>query len=53
VFSRGIHVRATSSGDLTAGELALMVVLSILSSSCCCKRSATPWGLALFRHRSA
>jgi hypothetical protein len=24
-----------------------------LFSSCCCYRSATPWGLALFRHRSA
>jgi hypothetical protein len=42
---------------LTAGELALFVscaaVLSILSSSYCCWRSATSWGLALFCHRSA
>jgi hypothetical protein len=42
---------------LTAGELALfvscMVVLPILSSSCCYWRSATSWGLALFCHRSA
>jgi hypothetical protein len=42
---------------LTAGELALFVscaaVLSILSSSCCCWRSATPWGLALFCHHLA
>jgi hypothetical protein len=53
VFSGGIRIRAAPSGDLTTGELALVVVLSILSSSCCYKRSATPWGLALFRHRSA
>jgi hypothetical protein len=36
---------------LSAGELALLVscavVLSILSCSCCCWRSATSWGLAL------
>jgi hypothetical protein len=42
---------------LTAGELALFVsctvVLPILSSSCCCWRSATSWGLALFYHHSA
>jgi hypothetical protein len=25
----------------------------VLPSSCCCWRSATPWGLALFSHRSA
>jgi hypothetical protein len=25
----------------------------MLPSSCCCWRSATPWGLALFSHRSA
>jgi hypothetical protein len=25
----------------------------VLSSSCCCWRSATSWGLALFEHRSA
>jgi hypothetical protein len=25
----------------------------VLPSSCCCWRSATSWGLALFRHRSA
>jgi hypothetical protein len=25
----------------------------VLSSFCCCLRSATPWGLALFSHRSA
>jgi hypothetical protein len=36
VFSGGIHVRAAPFGDLTAGELALVVVLSVLSSSCCC-----------------
>jgi hypothetical protein len=36
VFSGGIHVRAALSGDLTAGELALVVLLPILSSSCCC-----------------
>jgi hypothetical protein len=29
------------------------MVLSILSSSCCCWRSVTSWGLALFCHRSA
>jgi hypothetical protein len=42
---------------LTTGELTLFVscaaALSILSSSCCCWRSATLWGLALFCHRSA
>jgi hypothetical protein len=42
---------------LTAGGLALFisraVVLSILSSSCCCWRGATSWGLALFCHHSA
>jgi hypothetical protein len=30
VFSGGIRVRATPSGDLTAGELALVVVLPIV-----------------------
>jgi hypothetical protein len=53
VFSRGIRVKAVPSGDLTAGELALVVVPPILSSSCCCWRSATPWGLAFFHHHSA
>jgi hypothetical protein len=53
VFSGGIRVRAIPSGDLTAGEQALVVVLPILPSSCYCWRSATPWGLAHFRHRSA
>jgi hypothetical protein len=36
MFSGGIHVRAVSSGDLIAEELALVVVPPILSSSCCC-----------------
>jgi hypothetical protein len=36
VFSGGIHVRAVSSGDLIAEELAFAVVPPILSSSCCC-----------------
>jgi hypothetical protein len=57
VFTGRIYVRATPSGGLTAGELALFVfcavVLSILSSSCCCWRSTTSWRLALFCHRSA
>jgi hypothetical protein len=57
VFVGGIRVRATPSCGLTAGELALfvscVVVLSILSTSCCCWRSATSRGLALFCHRSA
>jgi hypothetical protein len=30
-----------------------MVVPPIFPSSCCCWRSATPWGLALFHHHSA
>jgi hypothetical protein len=30
-----------------------VVVSPILSSSCCCWRSATPWGLAFFHHHSA
>jgi hypothetical protein len=54
--SGGIRVRVPPSG-LTAGELALFVscavVLPILSSSCCCWRSTTSWGLALFCHCSA
>jgi hypothetical protein len=53
VFSEGIRVKAVPSGDLTAGELALVVVPPILPSSCCCWRNATPWGLALFHHHSA
>jgi hypothetical protein len=53
VFSGGICVKVVPSGDLTAGELALVVVSSILSSSCCCWRSATPWGLAFVHHLSA
>jgi hypothetical protein len=53
VFSGGIRVKAIPSGDLTAGELALMVVPPILSSSCCYWRSATPRGLASFHHHSA
>jgi hypothetical protein len=57
VFARGINVRATPPSGLTAGELALFVscavVLLISSSSYCCWRSATSWGLALFYHRSA
>jgi hypothetical protein len=36
VFSREVRVRATPSGDLTTGELALMVVSAVLPSSCCC-----------------
>jgi hypothetical protein len=36
VFSGGIRVRVAPSGDLTVGELALVVVLPVLSSSCCC-----------------
>jgi hypothetical protein len=36
VFSGGIRDRDAPSGDLTTGELALVVVLPILSSSCCC-----------------
>jgi hypothetical protein len=35
-FSGEVRVRATSSGDLTAGELALVVVPTVLPSSCCC-----------------
>jgi hypothetical protein len=57
VSTGGIRVRATPSGGLTAGELALFVscavVLPILSPSCCCWRSAISWGLAPFCHRSA
>jgi hypothetical protein len=36
VYSGGICVWAVPSGDLTTGELALVVVLPLLSSSCCC-----------------
>jgi hypothetical protein len=53
VFSGGIRVKAVPSDDLTAGELALVVVPLILSSSCCCWRSATPRGLVSFHHHSA
>jgi hypothetical protein len=57
VFAGRNRVSAIPLSDLTAGELALFVfcavVLPILSSSCCCWRSAPLWGLALFRHRSA
>jgi hypothetical protein len=57
VFAGGIRVRASSPSGLTTREHALFVscavVLPILSSSCCCWRSATSWGLALFYHRSA
>jgi hypothetical protein len=53
VFSRRICVKAVSSGDFTVGECALVVVSLILSSSCRHWRSATPWGLASFRHYSA
>ena len=59
--ARRCSLEGSASGPplngLTAGELALFVsyavVLPILSSSCCCWRSATSWGLALFCHRSA
>jgi hypothetical protein len=44
VFSGGIRVKVVSSGDFTVGERALVVVSSILSSSCCRWRGATPWG---------
>jgi hypothetical protein len=53
VFSRGIRVKVISSGDFTIGEHAPVVVSPILSSSCRHWRSATPWGLASFRHYSA
>jgi hypothetical protein len=36
VFSGEVRVRATSSGDLTAGGLAPVVVPAVLLSSCCC-----------------
>jgi hypothetical protein len=36
VFSREVRVRATSSSDLTAGELAPVEVPAVLPSSCCC-----------------
>jgi hypothetical protein len=39
VFSGGVRVKVVSSGDFTVGERALVVVSSILSSSCCC------WGV--------
>jgi hypothetical protein len=42
-----------SSGDLTAGELAPVAMPMVLSSSCCCWRSTTSWGMALASHRSA
>jgi hypothetical protein len=56
--ARRCSLEGSASGPphsgLTAGELALFiscaVVLPILSSSCCCWRSATSWGLALFYH---
>jgi hypothetical protein len=50
VFSGGIRVKAVSSGDFTVGEGALVVVSPVLSSSFCCWRGATPWGLASFHH---
>jgi hypothetical protein len=53
VFSGGIHVKVVSSDDFTVGERALVVVSSILSSSCCRWRGAIPWGLASFHHHSA
>jgi hypothetical protein len=53
VLSGEIRVKAFPSNDLTARELALVVMPPILPSSCCCWRSATPWGLALFHHHSA
>ena len=34
--SREVRVRATPSGDLTARELAPVVVPAVLPSSCCC-----------------
>jgi hypothetical protein len=36
VFSGEVRIRATSSSDLTAGELAPMVVPAVSPSSCCC-----------------
>jgi hypothetical protein len=53
VFSGGIRVKVVSSGDFTVGERALVVVSPILSSSYRHWRTATPWGLASFRHHSA
>jgi hypothetical protein len=53
VFSGRIRVKVVSSGDFTVGGRALVVVSLILSSSCRHWRSATPWGLASFRHYSA
>jgi hypothetical protein len=52
-FSRGIRVKAVSSGDFTIREHALVVVSPILSSSCSCWSGATPWELASFHHHSA
>jgi hypothetical protein len=43
MFSGGIRVKVVPSGDFTVGEHTLVVVLPILSSSCCCWRGATPW----------
>jgi hypothetical protein len=55
--SLGESTLGSPPSGLTAEDLALFVsctvVLPILSSSCCCWRGATPWGLALFCHRSA
>jgi hypothetical protein len=45
MFSGGVCVRAAPSGDLTAGDLTLVVVLSILSSSCCCLEERNPMGV--------
>jgi hypothetical protein len=36
VFSGEVRVKATPSGDLTAEELAPVVVPAVLPSSCCC-----------------
>jgi hypothetical protein len=55
--SLGGSASGSPPSGLTAGELALFVsyavVLPILSSSCCCWRGATSWGLTLFCHRLA
>jgi hypothetical protein len=53
VFSGGICVKAVFSGDLVAGERALVVASPVLFSSCCCWRGATPWELASFHHHLA
>jgi hypothetical protein len=53
VFPGGIRVKVIPSGDFTIGERALVVVSSVLSSSCCCWRGATPWELVSFHHHSA